>query len=59
LRASQRKRAGADLGLWKALELPGGVAEPGRQPGHTDPIDLAVGDEPHGPRDDVATRIPF
>jgi hypothetical protein len=59
LRASQRKRAGADLGLQKALELAGGVAEPGRQTGDTDPIDLAVGDEPHGSRHDVATRIPF
>ena len=59
LRASQRKWTGADLGLQEALELAGGVADPGRQPGDTDPVDLAVGDEPHGPRHDVTTGIPF
>ena len=59
LRASQRKRAGADLGLQKALELARGVANQRRQPGDTNPVDLAVGDEPHRPRHDVAPRIPF
>ena len=59
LRAGQRERAGADLGLQQPLQLPGGVAEVGGQAADTFAVHRAVGDQPHGPRHDVAAHIPF
>jgi hypothetical protein len=35
------------------------VAEPPREAGDTVPVDDAVSDEPHRPRDDVGPGVPF
>ena len=59
LRAGQRQRAGADLGLQEPLQLPGGIAKLAGKAADAVAVHRAVGDEPHCPRDDVATHVPF
>ena len=49
LRPGQRQRVGPDLGLQQPLELAGGVADAGRQPGDALAVDRAVGDQAHRP----------
>ena len=59
LRAGQGKRAGTGLGLQQPLKLSCGVAESGGKPGDTFAVDDAVGDQPHGPGDEVAADVPL
>jgi hypothetical protein len=59
LRASQRERAGTDLGLQDSFQLPGGVTEVGGQSADAVTVHRAVGDEPHGPCNDVAAHVPL
>ena len=59
LRPRQRQRVRADLGLQQPLELAGGVADAGGQPGDALAVDGAVGDQPHRPGHDVAAHVPL
>jgi hypothetical protein len=59
LRAGQRERAGAHLGLQQPLQLAGGVADVGGKAADSLAVHGAVGDEPHRPRDDVTAYVPF
>ena len=58
LRPGQRQRPGAELGEQLPLDLPDAVAEPGGQPGHPAGVDHPVGDQPHGPGDQVGPLVP-
>jgi hypothetical protein len=42
-----------------AVELTFAVAKPVRQAAHAVSIDDAVGDEPHGPTDEIGPRVPL
>ena len=53
------ERPGAELGVQLALDLARAVAEPRGQAGDTLSVDHAVGDEAHGPRDQVGPRVPL
>ncbi|BBY25233.1 hypothetical protein MSTO_54380 [Mycobacterium stomatepiae] len=59
MRASERERSGADLGLQQPLQLPGRVPEVGGQAAHAVAVHRAVGDQAHGPRYDIAAHVPF
>jgi len=59
LRPCQCQRPGADLGLQNAFELPGGVAQAGRQAGHPVTVHGAVRDQPHRPCHHVTAHIPL
>ena len=57
--ASQSKRAGAGFCLQQSLKLSGGVAEVSGEARDTLAVHGAVGDQPHGPRDEVVANVPF
>ena len=59
LRPRERERARADLGDEQPVDLTLAVREPRREPTDAVPVDDAVGDQAHGPRHDVAARIPL
>ncbi len=57
--AGQCERAGAEFGQELALDLSGAVAEPGGQAGDALAVHHAVGDQPHGPGDEVGALVPL
>ena len=58
-RAGEREWTSPDLGRKQAVQVALRVAEPPREAGDTLPVDDAISDEPHRPRDDVGPGIPF
>ena len=58
LRPGQRQRPGTEFGPQLAFHLADAVAEPGGQPRHAAGIDDPVGDQPHGPGDQVRALVP-
>src|SRR5829696_779358 len=58
-RAGERERTGSNVRTEQAAQVALRVAEPPREPRNTVPVDDAVSDEPHRPRDDVGPGVPF
>ena len=58
-RAGERERTGTNLRTEQAVQVALRVAEPPREARNTVPVDDAVSDEPHRPRDDVGPGVPF
>ena len=56
--ARERQRARAQLGRQHPVQVPFGVAEPGREAGHAVALHDAVGDQPHGAGGEVGADVP-
>ena len=59
VRPGQSERSGTQFGGEYPVELTRGVAQPGRQPGHSFALDHAVGDQPYRPGHQVTPQIPL
>ncbi|MDQ0717337.1 hypothetical protein QFZ55_006789 [Streptomyces luteogriseus] len=59
LGAGEREGARAQLGEELALDLPGAVAEPAGEAGHSLAVHDAVGDQPHGAGHEVGALVPL
>ena len=58
VRAGKRQGAGAELGGEQPVQMPGGVAEAGRETGDALALHHAVGDETHGASGGIPAEVP-